>query len=38
MASQAGGRREGERAADPDRRWMLGVSIAADEAGLISKL
>lgn len=35
MASQAGGLREGERAADPDRRWMIGVSVAADEADLI---
>lgn len=35
MASQAGGRREAERAADPDRRWLRGVSMAADEADLI---
>ena len=32
MASRAGGCREGERAADPDRRRMLGVPMAADEA------
>ena len=32
MASWAGGHREDERAADPDRRWMLGVPMATDEA------